>query len=107
MTNMRQPRINLKNDEILDLWRDYQFINSTILSNYTSISRTTATKAIKYAQAWREGEALMSKSEKQRYIILPTDIFFKCYGIDVTKAINVANLKGANLKGEKHEKATY
>ena len=48
MANLRQPRINLKNEEILDLWRDYQFINSTILSNYTSISRTTATKAIKY-----------------------------------------------------------
>lgn len=102
MTNLRQPRINLKNEEILDLWRDYQFINSTILSNYTSISRTTATKAIKYAQAWREDKALMAVTEKQRYITVPTEIFFKCYGIDATKAIKVANLKGA-----KHEKASY
>lgn len=101
MTNLRQPRINLKNEEILDLWRDYQFINSTILSEYTGISRATATKAIKYAQAWREDNALMAESVKQRYISVPTEIFFKCYGIDATRAIKVANLKGA-----KHEKAT-
>lgn len=94
MTNTRRPRINLKNEEILDLWRDYQFINSTILSEYAGISRNTATKAIKYAQAWREDEALLAKSEKQRYITVPTDIFFKCYGIDATRAIKVANLKG-------------
>ena len=94
MSNLRQPRINLKNEEILDLWRDYQFLNSTILSEYTDISRATATKAIKYAQAWREDAALMAESEKRRYIIVPTDIFFKCYGIDATKAIKVANLKG-------------
>lgn len=106
MTNIRRPRINLKNEEILDLWRDYQFLNSTILSEYTDISRATATKAIKYAQAWREDKALMAVTEKQRYITVPTEIFFKCYGIDATKAIKVANLKGANLKGAKHEKAT-
>lgn len=101
MTNLRRPRINFKNEDILDLWRDYQFINSTILAEYTGISRATATKAIKYAQAWREDAALMAESEKQRYITVPTDIFFKCYGIDVIKAIKVANLKGA-----KHEKTT-
>lgn len=94
MANLRQPRINLKNEEIFDLWRDYQFINSTILSKNAGISRNTATKAIKYAQAWREDEALVAKSEKQRYITLPIDIFFKCYGIDVARAIKVANLKG-------------
>lgn len=101
MTNLRQPRINLKNEDILDLWRDYQFINSTILSEYTGISRATATKAIKYAQAWREDNALMAETVKQRYITVPTEIFFKCYGIDATRAIKVANLKGAE-----HEKAT-
>lgn len=101
MTNLRRPRINLKNEEILDLWRDYQFINSTILSEYTGISRATATKAIKYAQAWREDNALMAETVKQRYITVPTEIFFKCYGIDATRAIKVANLKGA-----KYEKAT-
>lgn len=101
MTNLRQPRINLKNEDILDLWRDYQFINSTILSEYTGISRATATKAIKYAQAWREDNALLAETVKQRYITVPTEIFFKCYGIDATRAIKVANLKGA-----KHEKAT-
>lgn len=100
MTNLRRPRINLKNEDILDLWRDYQFINSTILSEYTGISRATATKAIKYAQAWREDNALMAETVKQRYITVPTEIFFKCYGIDATRAIKVANLKGA-----KHEKA--
>ncbi len=63
MTNLRQPRINLKNEDILDLWRDYQFINSTILSEYTGISRATATKAIKYAQAWREDNALMDREQ--------------------------------------------
>lgn len=101
MTNLRRPRINLKNEDILDLWRDYQFINSTILSEYTGISRATATKAIKYAQAWRKDEALLAESVKQRYITVPIEIFFKCYGIDATRAIKVANLKGA-----KHEKAT-